>query len=334
MKNLHAYDSNNNLVHIEEVDKANKDNYTCLNCGNELIARKGKIKAHHFAHKKLINCSFETYLHKLGKLRFHDAYTHCLKSGTPFYLEFPIQRICNACEGIESINWSCNLDDKTEVLDLTKYFDKIDIEKGYAGFVPDILLSSSKIDKVLFVEIAVSHFSSEKKANSGIPIVEIYLQEEGDIEFLKEHKITTLEASFYHFKKKHYKMEYYKPMDCKMPFDIFTVLPNGKAVQEYTKMYDIVAKLKNQEYLHFQIINKHQQRYLQEPRSYYSGLVKEVYHDGTPVRNCNVCRYCTKNAFSYDRIFQFYCKKLQKPFANTHDALECDFFWGIEREIS
>lgn len=43
MKNLHALDKNNHLIHIKSVNKELKEKFICFNCGNELIARKGKV---------------------------------------------------------------------------------------------------------------------------------------------------------------------------------------------------------------------------------------------------------------------------------------------------
>lgn len=46
----YALDQDNNLVSVDDVDRC-KNNYYCPYCQGELIAKKGKIKVHHFAHK-------------------------------------------------------------------------------------------------------------------------------------------------------------------------------------------------------------------------------------------------------------------------------------------
>src|SRR6478609_912503 len=109
MKNLYALNIQRKLIHINEVDKAVSGKYHCLQCGDELIARKGKIKRHHFAHKNKIECNFETYLHKLGKLMFYDAYKDCIVNKKPFYIQYEKEKICNSCTNVEPINRSCNL---------------------------------------------------------------------------------------------------------------------------------------------------------------------------------------------------------------------------------
>jgi competence CoiA-like predicted nuclease len=81
-------DENDNLVDINHLDESSRkrNKYFCISCGNELIAKLGKIKKHHFAHKNEVNCSKETYLHLLGKKLFYDSYTECLTTKKPFYI--------------------------------------------------------------------------------------------------------------------------------------------------------------------------------------------------------------------------------------------------------
>ena len=114
----------------DEIRKGNKElkkKYTCCNCGGELIARKGKIKAHHFSHKSEGNCSYESYLHKVSKIKFYEIYTQCLENKKPFYIEYKTKLTCVSCKDIENINIECELKDKIGRFDLTKYFDKISI---------------------------------------------------------------------------------------------------------------------------------------------------------------------------------------------------------------
>ncbi|MBB4079179.1 hypothetical protein GGR28_001799 [Lewinella aquimaris] len=71
--NVYAYDSSRNPRHISEVDSGKKG-YHCMGCSWEMIARKGAIRDHHFAHaprnwddKGACTYSDETYRHKLAK---------------------------------------------------------------------------------------------------------------------------------------------------------------------------------------------------------------------------------------------------------------------------
>lgn len=45
----YGVDANNTLVAIEDT-RSGKTNLGCPYCGNKLIAKKGRVKQHHFAH--------------------------------------------------------------------------------------------------------------------------------------------------------------------------------------------------------------------------------------------------------------------------------------------
>lgn len=56
-------------VTIDEVESGLKCECYCPFCKSQLIARKGNLKTHHFAHYKELDCGYgvETILHKLCK---------------------------------------------------------------------------------------------------------------------------------------------------------------------------------------------------------------------------------------------------------------------------
>ncbi|MBR9847521.1 MAG: hypothetical protein GYB35_16105 [Algicola sp.] len=61
----------NELVHISQVTSGLDCNCICpnSNCKGKLVARKGKVKSHHFAHYSLEDCggAIESSLHLLAK---------------------------------------------------------------------------------------------------------------------------------------------------------------------------------------------------------------------------------------------------------------------------
>lgn len=65
-----ALDENNKLVNIERVKRGLACQCTCFECGEAVIARKGEIKEHHFAHaSNKASCTIhpESVLHKYAK---------------------------------------------------------------------------------------------------------------------------------------------------------------------------------------------------------------------------------------------------------------------------
>ncbi|MDO6463480.1 hypothetical protein [Pseudoalteromonas carrageenovora] len=72
-KMTRAYNEQNWITSIDDVQRGLKCNCTCVDCGAQLIAKKGAIQANHFAHapddQKAKHCkwSYETELHLLAK---------------------------------------------------------------------------------------------------------------------------------------------------------------------------------------------------------------------------------------------------------------------------
>lgn len=65
-----ALDEHNNLVNIQQVERGLACNCTCFECGEVVIARKGEINEHHFAHasnKESCTINLESVLHKYAK---------------------------------------------------------------------------------------------------------------------------------------------------------------------------------------------------------------------------------------------------------------------------
>lgn len=322
MKNLYAFTKSGNLVHINQVDKMRKESYTCCQCNNSLIARKGKIKAHHFSHKQEGNCNYETYLHKVSKLVFFKTYTECLRNRIPFFLEYKTQRICNSCEKIEGINHTCNLSYNFSKFDLTTRFDQVFIEQGYNGYIADILLKSSTTGEIIFIEFAVTHKCTEEKINNGHRIIEFSLTSDEDFNSFTSRliKLNRINTEFHNFKTNENIMSFRQAQSCKRIFETFTVLRNGKAEKKVTTMSSISKELALEDTLHFEILKK-------DVENEYTCLVQNVSDQGVKVLNCLACKFCAKNR-SYNSFLQDYdlfCKKHKAQIEDPNHA--CKNFW-------
>lgn len=282
--NLYAFNENRELISIVDVETKYNAKYYCCSCEDEMIPKKGKIRRHHFAHKSLGNCIYESYLHKVSKLKFFKEYKLCLKNKVPFYIEYKVREICTACQNIEKLNLSCK-----EVLiksyDITERFDIISMEKSYKGFVADILLESSTYpDEKIFIEFAVTHKCDVEKLNSGIRIIEVELVDEKDLQFIDNHKIpinqdyteslneegldTTSfsdnflppinqsvinpiaqhKITYYNFKIKEKSYPKYLPHNCKKEINTFIITKSNKAVRKYVEMNILIKRLNNFKY--------------------------------------------------------------------------------------
>lgn len=324
MKNLYAYNSSNELIHIEDVEKKVQKKFRCCSCGDQMIARKGNKNAHHFSHKKL-TCSFESYIHKLAKLKFYEQYNFCIQNKIPFYVEYNTKQTCISCLTNKKIQISCGLNNKIEKFDLTSVFDLISIEKKHANFVADIILESSKIEDKIFVEFAVTHKCTEEKINFGLRIIEIDIYDELDILNFKSCnlKVFSEQIKFYNFRAKHYQKNFYESNSCKMPFYLFRVFKNGSAKLEFTKMYGIVDDVVDENLLYHEIIESD---YNYDDEKKFIELVQKAAHTGIAIKNCHACRFITKNK-RRDQYYPFFCKLHKAEIEDSNNA--CKKFWKI-----
>lgn len=177
-----ALASNGKIVNVNDPDFQDRTlTFTCLGCGEPMSAVHREKGQSHFRHKNSNpNCNPQTYLHRLAK----KEYKRMFDSGEPFMVRYKSERLCqyyDICvfreEGDECAKPGI------DKIDLHSIYDTCQEEVGYKGFIADLLLTSSKEPErtPMFLEIAVTHKCDEEKINSGIPIIEIDVQEESDI---------------------------------------------------------------------------------------------------------------------------------------------------------
>lgn len=131
-----ALNENNNLVQIENVERGLACKCTCFECGEIVIARKGDIKEHHFAHasnKESCNINPESVLHKYAKEVILES------------MGLILPAVPNT-EDNEAAWWT---------------FEKI-IPEFHLGLIrPDLACYHN--NEPVFIEIAVTHFIDENK---------------------------------------------------------------------------------------------------------------------------------------------------------------------------
>lgn len=137
------------LTHISEVDSGLIENCLCPKCGSFLIAKKGDVRKHHFAHYNFENClgAQETAIHLLAKeILLHER---C------------ISLVSNTNKDINNLI----------------SFDAVSLEVREHGLVYDAV--GYKGDYCLAIEIKVTHEVDSRKReiviNQGIRMIEIDL---------------------------------------------------------------------------------------------------------------------------------------------------------------
>lgn len=128
------------LVDIATVESGLACNCVCPSCGQQLVAKKGDIKEHHFAHHDSEECSgaVETALHIYAKNILERNKRIVLP---PVYLDNSDKLIYPA----------------TEIT-----FDSVALEKRISNIIPDIVVTVK--GKPLLIEVAVTHFIDRFKA--------------------------------------------------------------------------------------------------------------------------------------------------------------------------
>lgn len=175
----------NRYLHISEVSSGLDCRCQCPGCGVSLVAKKGEVRKHHFAHSRPSKClPNETLLHLMGKEFLAQALRRFIEGGQGIKLEWK-------CDRCESNHKGRPFQNAREVA----------IEQAVGEFIPDLTLYGDK-DRVLAVfEVVVSHKQDMNARKfyfrSGIAVFEFHLKDFDDLEKLHsdEYLLPTL-ASF------------------------------------------------------------------------------------------------------------------------------------------
>ena len=298
------------------------------NCEKRLVAKvKGSIRQPHFAHHSGANCQPETYLHKLGKQVFADEFSECLNTGKPFEIVIEHPRICRRFE--EYLDSPCILKHSEEkTYDLTNYYNVVRMEERDGQFIPDLLLTSNENpDRKLYIEVAVTHFLSDKKSRSSEKIIEIPISTEEDLQKIRSHLLTPKEARFLNFTTP---SELPVDADCrcanKRAF-AFMVFRSGKCYLEDSTLSDVSSKSRpNQRSIdYFRVIVADEDRYLPQSAGFvFQDAVKQAAEEGFPIKNCYLCQFQGDN-FAGDKGKPVYCKRFKKK-CSSDAAINCREF--------
>jgi hypothetical protein len=326
VKYKYALDEFKRIIFIEDLENSKEIRqqvFTCISCGNTLIPKLGKIKQKHFAHKHVCDCSLETYLHRLAKEVFEKEYNECLEKGIPFYVEIPVNTYCDDTK--KEFGLTCELGPETRQYDITKKYRKIQKEVDIGRFIPDILLSTLDNDEKLFIEIFVTHKSTDKKITSGFNIIEVKIMTEEDIEIFKDRILSEREnISFHGFKINPVRTSCVGANMCPHKKRIFKVFENGKSIcttHGLPEVSEFLKTLPRKSIRYYEIIDFD---YYWDGEDYVNKVI-EVYGKGIPIRNCYLCRYQGDNQRWDNEGKPIFCRFL-KIRCNSNQASDCQYF--------
>lgn len=168
------------ITHISEIteyEKGMRCNCTCPQCGQDLIARIGKVRTPHFAHKNQ-ECKYatETAIHKFAKEVLKRNMKIALPKLEIIYNEENFKIIESLNNGLENIDRR-NLKSIKITDEFVLKFDNIKLEKHVGSIIPDVVVY--KNGTPLIIEIAITHFidaaKKDKIRNLNISTIEINL---------------------------------------------------------------------------------------------------------------------------------------------------------------
>ncbi len=301
--------------------------FTCVGCGEPLIAKtKGEKKEKHFAHKQRVVCAPETYLHRLAKTTFYNVYKECLEQNIPFRIGRQHSKHCQRFYDL--LGHECDAGIVTKKHDLTARFDGIRMEKRDDCFIPDLLIYNTKDEgQKVYIEIAVTHFLSEKKQASSNRIIEIPIETEDDITPIIDRYINEEHAAFLNLGKH---LVAATDADClcaAKEFLCFFVYESGKCCLEEGSLLYIQDKIRRnkEKTIYRKLIDPKRSPYLMSRGDLFKQLVEEAHKQGIRIRNCLLCRYEGQN-WSESVTAPVYCK-FRKIYCGTNEAADCKFFY-------
>lgn len=220
--------------------------------------------------------------------------------------------------------------------DLTKYFNEILLEKNDDNFIPDLLLLNLKTHEKIYIEIAVTHFSSESKKNSGHRIMEFTLTSDKDVQKIIDFKNigSSNIVNYYNFKKKQNTSEFCTKGNCIRKFNFFTVAIDGKCnlniikENEFQKTFD---KYKSNSIWNIfepadQLSEEELCYSIDRSSDTFIKYVASAYQKNVKVKNCFICRYHAQNtSWDFVKGEPIFCK-FRKITCSSDNAANCQYY--------
>lgn len=329
----YSYAKNSDGILVNITSAQRESNYFCPICGTQMTPHMGKVRRWHFVHKNSDNCSYESYLHNIAKLRIRDAFF----SDEPFYISYNAAAVCSLkCPYVES--QKCT-GERPVKFDIRKYYDTCEIEATYHNFRADLLLSSSLFPNrpPILIEIKVTHECTPEKINDGVRIIEIPISSESQIDSIVNNRIFECQR---HSQHGHYgiknkncsepitlynfdKVESYDPRETADDWDdifyrkdtlVFILDKNGRFRNFDCHCFEVESKVPKD--VHYFVTN------IATPfKEIFQGFSKR----GVKIRNCFLCKFSKKDFYD-ERICVLYKKYNLQRKPSPMTAINCTHY--------
>ena len=333
----YANNSSGDLINVSTAQRYEK--YFCPICGELMNPHMGKVRRWHFVHKNAGNCSYESYLHKLAKIKIREAFL----SSEHFLLSYNAKAFCSLecpfigfpkCEG-----------EKPVVFDLRRYYDTCEIEATYHQYRADLLLTSSTNPKTppVLIEIMVTHKCTEDKIKDGVRIIEIPIQSEEQIDNIVSNcKLTAVRDEHYNYSYSNdrniilynfNKVESFDPIgsfdeyeDCfsRKNTIVFWLNSQGQFRLFDCHCYEVGKKLPSN--VHY---------YITEIATPFKEIFQEFSKRGVKIRNCFLCKFSKQDSWG-ERLCVLYKKHNLPRKPSPYCALSCSHYredFGVSQNM-
>ena len=315
------------LINVSNAQRNEK--YFCPICGELMTPHMGKIRRWHFVHRNIENCSYESYLHKLAKIKIRQAF----QSSEHFMLSYRALAICS-CECPYVGSPKCEGEKQVE-FDLRKFYDSCEIEAPYHKYRADLLLTSSTNPKLppVLIEIMITHKCTYEKISDGVRIIEIPIQSEEQIDSIvnscrltavrANHSIPTYSnednITLYNFNK----IESFDPTgifdeyeDCfsRKNTIVFWLNQQGVFRSFDCHCYEVSKKLPSK--VHY---------YITEIATPFKEIFQEFSKQGVRIRNCFLCKFSKQDLWG-DRLCVLYKKHNLSRKPSPYCAVSCPHY--------
>lgn len=338
IKYQYAYDENGNTVSVKDLtkDTCKLHTYKCIGCGNILLPRAidSKCRRPHFYHKELVNCSSETYLHKLGKKLIKQKFYE----SNSFFISYKITKDCSnkQCQ-LRNIN--CQQSNVDYKINLREYYDTCKEEVPINGYVADILLTNSSNPNIppLLIEICVTHPCDEEKIKSGLKIIEISISNEEDIAYF--YKTLLLEETSYHCRRneKSIKMisfnrERVEPLSSEVYRFVYNPIYNETGYTKTIKCQDASLKIQNDSLVELNMVKRvNSGSFILYDFKSMAPLYWLALHNR--IRLCSLCKFYYATMYEYSPTCRL--SKYGKPkYPLLKEAEKCNSFYVAENRYS
>jgi len=159
------------------------------------------------------------------------------------------------------------------------------MENKHDDFIPDLMLKSRRNAETIYIEVAVTHKSSEKKIESGHRIIEYLIESEEDTSLLRSTRVQTenQRVHLYNFHSKPLRKDLCNGA-CQNTFSCFVIDYKGRASVIKSTPKKLIEKINNKAVVLSSLCENED-----KVQSEFYSFVREAVRIGIRVRSCLVC---------------------------------------------